>query len=113
MKNTIKNTNKKIDLNIDYEGNLSNPNIRISLYKKYELTAYNQDYMMLDLANYIMDDLEIASDKIYYLTKDVKPTNNIALNIGEFSGGGYSFVFELYDGDNRISTIEKKFIVRY
>ena len=113
MKNTIKNTNKKIDLNIDYEGNLSNPNIRISLYKKYELTAYNQDYMMLDLANYIMDDLEIASDKIYYLTKDVKPTNNIVLNIGEFSGGGYSFVFELYDGDNRISTIEKKFIVRY
>lgn len=113
MDNVIKYSDKKIDLGIDYAGGLTNPNVRVSLYKKEQLTAYNQDYVLVDLADYLTDSLVPASDNAYYLISNLVANNSITLNTKQLDCGGYLFVFELYDGDNRIGSLEKKFIVRY
>ena len=113
MDNVIKYSDKKIDLGIDYAGGLTNPNVRVSLYKKEQLTAYNQDYVLVDLADYLTDSLVPASDNVYYLISNLVANNSITLNTKQLDCGGYLFVFELYDGDNRIGSLEKKFIVRY
>lgn len=98
-----------------------NPNIRVSLYKKNELTAFDQSYTLVDLKEFITNNLESASDKIYYASKypliynGYKTSYNILdleLINSKFENTGYKFVFELYSGITKIGTIEKKIIVR-
>ncbi len=102
-------------------GEFESPNIRVSLYKKNELTAYNQDYTIVDLADYVSDTLNECEENVYYVTTEpVSYTapeysyNAFELNLltANFENNGYKFVFELFDEDKRIGTIEKYFIVK-
>lgn len=113
--------NVSILFNIMQNGLLESPNIRISLYKKDQFTAYNQDYSLVDLANFISNNLTKVSDNTYYavtnpLTYDGTSNtyNNLELNLlpGMFNETGYKFVFELYDSNKKIGKIEKYFIVK-
>ena len=115
------NDEAKISFNILQNGGLSNPNIRISLYKKDDLTAYEQKYSLVDLANYVTNNLDLVDDKIYYVTTNPLEYkapdylyNNFELNLitNKFENNGYKFIFELYDDSRRIGTIEKYFIVK-
>ena len=58
--------NINVSFSILQNGLLKNPNIRVSLYKKDQLTAYNQDYSVVDLANFISNNLTKISDNSYY-----------------------------------------------
>ena len=49
-------------------GSLKNPNIKVSLYKKKLLTAYDQNYIIVDLADYVSDTLNEFSTNLYYVT---------------------------------------------
>ena len=94
---------------------VSNPSVKISLYKKDEMTAYNQDYSLINLLDYTDDSLILDNNNIYYALKDnILNSNSFTLNLKttnlEYSG--YKFVFDLYDGSKKIDTIEKYFIVR-
>ena len=93
----------------------------MSLYKKDELTAYNQNYTQVDLAEYVNNTLLKSTDKVYYASLNPKiydGTNNtyntfeinLVTSVLEYTG--YMFEFELYDDDTKIGTIQKKFIVR-
>lgn len=110
-----------VDFDILQNGNLTSPNIRVSLYKKYELTAYNQIYSLVDLNEYVSNELTEYIDKVYFVTQNpiqyndyTKLYNEFSLNLitENFENTGYKFVFDLYDDDKKIGTIEKKFIVR-
>ena len=92
-----------VNFDITKTGTFTDPYIRVSLYKKQQLTAYNQDYTLIDLANYTTTSLNKITDNYYTLPQQLELTN---------MQGGYKFVFELYDGTTKIGTIEKKFIVR-
>jgi len=110
-----------IAFNILFNGELEEPNIRISLYEKDELTAYNQSYSIIDLEDYISDDLNAYADNIYYVstnpiqydgseeTYNVLELHSITNN---FQNIAYKLVFELYDGNKKIGKIEKYFIVK-
>lgn len=88
---------------------ITDADVRVSLYKKDELTAYNQDYGQIDLNNYVVEDLQAITDNIYY----IEDSNfSINLNAQDLENNGYKFVFELYDGNKKISEISKYFIVR-
>ena len=92
-----------------------NSNIKVSLYKKNELSAYDQGYTIIELGNYIEKDiLEKFGENIYYATKDIKnnKTLNINLNTSLLQKNGYMFVFELYEDEEIVSKISKKFIVK-
>jgi len=96
--------------NIYYSGELFEPNIRISLYEKKELTAYNQEYNIVDILNYTSDILNNAGSNKYFV--DIN-NNPLKLNIlpNKFNNNGYKFVFELYDGSRKITEVKKYFIV--
>lgn len=115
-----KKDNNHINFNIIQSGNYTNPNIRVSLYKKNEFTSLNQNYTLVNIRDYINNDLELIANNIYYAFKTPKKYNgtvdtynNLVLNFKEnIENNGYKVVFELYDGDIKISQIEKKFIVK-
>jgi len=80
-----------------------------------------QDYTKIDLQNYVTDILEENSENTYYAFKNpvfyqgtIETYNHFSLNIlpSNFENNGYKLVFELYDGTEKIGTIEKKFIVK-
>ncbi len=103
-----------ITFNITQSGDLENPNIRIALFKKDELTAFNQDYSIIDLKNYISDNLNLCSGSVYYAYENPDLNNDFELNLltANFDNTGYKFIFYLYDGNKKIGTIEKNFIVK-
>lgn len=94
---------------------LENSNIKVSLYKKDLLSAYDQKYTMIDLGDYLVNNiLDTYDEGIYYAIKDIK--NNAILNINLDTSllekNGYMFVFELYEDDKMVSRINKKFVVK-
>jgi hypothetical protein len=110
-----------VSFNILQNGNLRDPNIRVSLYKKDQLTAYDQTYSIVDLASYVSNTLNNCEGSVYYVStnpiqynKYTKLYNNFVLNLitANFENTGYKFVFDLYDGTKKIGTIEKHFIVK-
>ena len=112
--------NTKVHFDMIQKG-IYNRNIRISLYKKNELSAYDQSYTLVDLSEYVTNDLESVTNKIYYASKypliynGYKTSYNtldLELINSKFENTGYKFVFELYSGNTKIGTIEKKIIVR-
>ena len=112
---------KTLDFDIIEQASLDDANIRVSLYRKKNFTAYNQDYELIDLNNYINNDLEKVTDSVYYAIKnpvnyDGSETtyNNLMLDFetSSIDTGGYKLVFELYDGASKIGTIEERFIVK-
>ncbi len=112
----ISKTDESVNVlfNVSQNGSLTSPNIRVSLYKKNELTAYNQDYTIVDLASYVSDNLNGYAANVYYVSTSPTANNSFGLNLitNNFENTGYKFVFELYDNTKKIGTIEKYFIVK-
>ncbi len=106
----------KLNVSVQEATNLSATNVRISLYKKNQFTAYNQSYSLIDLNQFTNTSLEQASDTSYYLLKTLASgkDNEVVLDINpsKFQPGGYKFVVELFEGNQKLSTKEEKFIVR-
>ena len=100
-----------VTFNVAYSGTFTEPNIRVSLYQKDELTAYNQKYSLINLFDYSSDNL-ISADINKYYVDILNPTFNLNLIPNKFNNTGYKYVFELYDGTRKISEISKYFIVR-
>lgn len=95
--------------NINQTGEFTNPNIRVSLYKKDYLTAYNQDYTLVDLNTYINNNLQRHLGYVYYSNLGEFKLKFIT---NKFDYTSYKIIFELYDGDSYISTIKKYLISR-
>lgn len=85
------------------------PGVRVSLYKKKDLTAYNQNYDLINLDDYSSNELELASDYSYIVKGNKLELN---LDLTNMDKTGYEIRFELFDGDKRIDLIKEKFIVR-
>ncbi|MDD2181668.1 MAG: hypothetical protein PHW32_04805 [Bacilli bacterium] len=110
-----------ITFDILQAGLLTNPNIRVSLYQKETFTAYDQKYLIVDLADYVSNSLDEYISNVYYVTtnplrytEENKIYNEFSLNLitNNFENNGYKFSFELYDGTKKIGTIDKYFIVK-
>ncbi len=108
--------NAKLNFNIFQNSGLTNPIVRVSLYKKTNLTAFDQEYTSIDLAQYINESLALYKDNIYntYITTNSSTINSFVLNLDttKMESNGYLFLFELYDGDKKIDKIEKTIIIK-
>ena len=99
---------------------LKNPNIKVSMYKKNRLTAYNQEYTLIDMGDYTDAVLDEFIDKIYYVkrnafsySKDRKyNVFNYQLDTSTLDKTCYKFVFDLYSGNTKVESISKYIIVR-
>lgn len=107
----INKVNEEVEkiFNINQTGEFINPNIRVSLYKKNHLTAYNQDYTLVDLNSYTKNSLQRHLGYVYYATPGEFKLNFIT---NKFDYTSYKLIYELYDEDNYISTIKKYLITR-
>ncbi len=102
------------------EDKLDNPNIKVSMYKKDQLTAYNQDYSLIDMSLYTNDSLDRYIDGVYYVSRNATAYGvnneynsfNYSLNTANLDKTSYKFVFDLYDGNNKVGSISKYIIVR-
>ena len=104
-----------VSFEITKSGYIYNADVRVSLYKKNTLSAYNQDYTLIDLKNYATDSLTITSaDKVYLVTNNLLSSNIFMLNLitNSFEYHSYKYVFDLYSNNKKIGTIEKYFIVK-
>ncbi len=121
---TILNKNKLNEV-ITYKALLNtsvvNPNIRVSLYEKKELSAYNQEYRLINISNYITNSLELISNNVYYAAKYpvlyASPEylfNQFDLEfiMDNLSYNSYKLKFDFYNDNIKIKTIERVFIVR-
>ena len=101
--------NVEIPFEIVSNNEFDDSNIRISMYKKNKLSAYDQTYSLIDLMEYSTNEFDKVSDSIYKVEGNgIK----LKLDLSSLDKTGYEIRFELYDGDKKIDTIKKKIIVR-
>ena len=108
------NNRNYMNMIIDYDGELTNPNIRIKMYKKLNFDSNNQVYELIDLSQYTLNKLELIENYQYSLVKELKENTSIDLHLltKNFEYGGYKLTFELYDGDSFVKEDNKTFIVK-
>ena len=100
---------------IVYQQGLANPNIKVSMYRKNQLTAYNQDYTLIDMQNYTQSTLDEYIESVYYVSRSAISGNNTfnySLNTTNLDKTCYKFVFDLYDGNVKVESISKYIIIR-
>ena len=109
-------TNKnEFDFNILINEVSENTNIKMSLYKKTSLSAYDQNYTILDLGAYVIDNtFERYNEFVYYASKELKNSNDLKINLDTslLEKRGYMFVFELYEDERLVNKISNKFIIK-
>lgn len=78
------------------------------------ISAEDQSYALVDLGDYIDDSLEEASSNVYYLTSGTPQSDdNYTLNIASSAETfAYKLVFYLYNGDVKVSEVEKYIIIK-
>lgn len=112
-----KNGIQALDFNILQMSELENPNIRVSLYEKKEPSAYDQSYNRVNIIDYISGEYELFSESTAYVLKDALYSSDyyqyeLLIDTDKLNLNGYKLIFELYDNEELITTIEQKFIVR-
>ena len=85
------------------------PTVRVYLYKKSKLTAYNQVYDLINLQEVSTNQLNEVEDNIYTIDSN---SLDLSLNLSRLDKTGYEVRFELYDGSKLVTIIKKRFIVR-
>ena len=111
----IKTNSNEFNFNFEISDLQTDTYIKFSLYKKNELSAYDQNYTQIDINDYLIDNtFEKFEDKVYYVSNITSNNYNLDLNLNtkELEKNGYMFVFELYNDEKLISKINKKFIVK-
>ena len=102
-----------LSFNLKQSG-LENPNIKVSMFKKDQVTAYNQDYTLVNLGLYSDISLERFIDSVYYVSRNPLEESIFSFNLDTslLDKTSYKFVFDLYDGDLKVSSISKNIIIR-
>jgi len=108
------NGNNDLRFNLKYSSNLTNPNIRISLYKRDYSTIYSTNYELVDLQDYITQTLTQTNNKYEYLLTD-SPLKDVNYNYNfkeNLKSGTYKFVVSLYDNNTYIGDVYKYIIIK-
>ena len=102
-----------LSFNLKQSG-LENPNIKVSMFKKDQVTAYNQDYTLVNLGLYSDISLERFIDSVYYVSRNPQEESIFSFNLDTslLDKTSYKFVFDLYEGDLKVSSISKNIIIR-
>ena len=102
-----------LSFNLKQSG-LESPNIKVSMFRKNQVTAFNQDYTLINLGLYSDINLERFIDSVYYVSRNPQEESIFSFNLDTslLDKTSYKFVFDLYDGDLKVSSISKNIIIR-
>ena len=105
--------NNYIEYQVSYQSGLNAPSIRASLYRRTYADAYNYTYELVDLQDYVTNELETTNEQKVYLIRNL-PTSRfqVIFNMQEnLMTGTYQLRFNLYDGNNYVGHINKYIII--
>ena len=111
---TLQEDTKNMKFTISYDSGLSNPVIRMSLYRRKYDSIYDTDYELVDLNDYVSQALfKTDIEKEYVLISDPEPINelNLLLN-SNVKTGTYKLEFKLYDGNTYIGKAKNYIIIK-
>ncbi len=108
------NNDKNLKFTINYTSLLENPNIRLALYRRKYDTVYDTNYELVDLQDYIDQQLfGTTNTNEYLLVDDPNAVNEFVLLMeDELLTGTYRLAFRLYDNDTMIGEIIRYIIVK-
>lgn len=114
---TGRNTSSTDELNVtlDYSGAIIEPNIKVALYRRSYEDTYDMNYNIVDLADYVSDELEEYGNnsKIYNLIDEVESTNTYTFHMNSgLVSGTYRLEFRLYDGTSYVGNIIRYIIIK-
>ena len=106
--------NKNLVFSIDYESRLSNPNIRLAMYRRKYNEIYDTNYELVDLQSYVSQSLFTTNNAKEYLIVDgPSSTNNATIMLKEeLLTGTYRLSFRLYDGDTMIGEVVRYIVIK-
>ena len=115
-KTTGNNTDGKntIDVNIEYESLYTNPNIRVSLYRRDYQDIYSQKYNIVNLQDYVTEILKSTKNKNEYIAiENLTPTSKHTFTFKQnLTTGTYKLVYKLYDGENYIGEAYEYIVIK-
>ena len=111
--NNLNNTNAYV-FNINYSSGLSNPNIRVKLYRRDYSSVYSNEYNLVNLTDYVSNNLNSSSNEYeYYLSNNPVDGLNLTLYFKDnLLSGTYKIGFSLYDDNNYIGEVYKYVIIK-
>lgn len=103
-----------LDFTIDYTSMLTNPNLRIAMYRRKYDQVYDTNYELVDLQDYASDALGTTTNaKEYILTYNPSATNNFTIHLNDnLLTGTYRLSFRLYDDSTYIGEVIRYIIIR-
>ncbi len=98
---------------INYTSLLTNPNIRIRMYRRNYNEIYDTTYTQVDVGDYISSPLvHTTNQKEYYITQAPANIINISYDFKtNLTTGTYRLDFALYDNNVEIGTVSKYIII--
>ena len=96
-----------------YSSGLSNPNIRISMYRRTYIEARQYDFQLVDIQDYVSDTLDTTNaSSVYLVTNSPSSRFQYVLHMDDnLMTGTYQIRFNLYDGDNYVGHVVKYIII--
>ena len=107
------NDDNVLDFKVNYSSSFEDPNIHVQLYRRKYDEVYSTSYDKVDLADYVTNNLVVASGTEYIFTDN--PVDNMSQELYLKSGlvsGTYKFVFSLYDGNAYIGDTLQYVIIK-
>ena len=108
------NKNNALVFGYKYNSSLSNPNIRISLYRRDYSSVYSTNYNLVDLQDYITNTYN-PTDKEFEYMLSTNPSDNTSVYMylkDDLVTGTYRFTFALYDGNSYIGEVYQNVIIK-
>lgn len=105
--------NNVIVLNIEYASGLTNPNIRLTMYRRDYTAIITSVYNKVDMQDYFTNSYKTGNELEYIVS--TLPTANFNLYLyfkDNLKTGTYKLVFSLYDGNIYVGDIYKYIIIK-
>ena len=107
------NDNNAMVFTIHYTSGLSNPNLRISMYRRNYDEVYSSAYEKVDIKDYVTNTLIDRGDYNYLLFDNPHETQTLFLYTREsLKSGTYKIVFSLYDDNTYIGEVYQYVIIK-
>ena len=110
-----KNNTNNLDFTLKYSGGFEHPKIVVSLYRRKYDQIYSHEYQIVDIKDYVTNNLASTSVAREYLVTDlVTASQSFRLTTKDtgLTTGTYKVVFTLYDGNNKICDMHKAIIIK-
>ena len=107
------NDTDEVNVTLNYSGAIIEPNIKVALYRRSYDDVYEMSYDIVDLADYVSNELDEYQTNIYDLIDEVGLTNTYKFHMkSELVTGTYKLEFRLYDGTSYVGNITRYIIIK-